>query len=551
MTGYTVAASSQQPSAADASNGNSREAFILSSTKGIVGHSEAGAGVTGLLDAVFVMQQQAVAPMLHLRELNPYVAQPLSTRSLVVNRATGLAPIALSQTTESATMTMGVSSFGAQGTNAHAIIEHRSLFRLPASSVQHAVRSSGIAGVGGGQLMVLDKHKTWVTPTYQSLVTRVLVRKPLRAADDMKVCFEANLQHSPFSYMWQYISLPMAPGQSKVPFLSNSVLLGLTVSVAGLLTENVDARDSNLLLNSMVLAPPQQLPTHPGHPGVVATVLLAAVDLQTGKCVIDLEGQRQLQCYIADAQTPPVLHGSPGVSLSDCDDAVVSGVRQLFGTQLPAQAAAAVAGSKIPPAALVSAQHKPDHLTSFATLQDASSTPGCSSNSTAAAHAYDYRLHPTVLESCLQSCMLDRHGIAAALWLSAVQSVHVPHQSGTASSAAKCWASSKFTLTGDGSTGHIQSLNMTTGNGALGFCLRGGLLAADAVAAAEAAAISMGQASTHVSAPASAAASLVAAVSNPLLELEPSQRGLYLQAQIMMEVSLTLDSCTDSCTVQR
>jgi acyl transferase domain-containing protein len=85
----------------------------LSTIKGYAGHSEAGAGTVGVLEAVAIMQQQALAPVLHVRELNPYVAQPLEGKAALINRNAGLAPVSHWQHSEGL-VALGVSSFGAQ-----------------------------------------------------------------------------------------------------------------------------------------------------------------------------------------------------------------------------------------------------------------------------------------------------------------------------------------------------------------------------------------------------------------------------------------------------
>eukprot|EP00882_Tetradesmus_deserticola_P030425 GHRQ01034155.1.p1 GENE.GHRQ01034155.1~~GHRQ01034155.1.p1 ORF type:complete len:146 (-),score=56.91 GHRQ01034155.1:373-780(-) len=73
--------------------------------------------------------------------------------------------------------------------------------------------------------------------------------------------------------------------------------------------------------------------------------------------------------------------------------------------------------------------------------------------------------------------------------------------------------------------------------------MRGGVLVADAVAAAEAAAaasqpaLAAGTPAAQEAAAAAAASTAVAAVSNPLMQLDEAERSLFLQAQIMSEVS--------------
>jgi len=101
---------------AEPSGRSSREVFVLSTVKGFAGHSEAGAGAVAVLEAAALMQQRAIAPILHLRALNPYIAGQISSTRIAINRSTGLMPMPLwQQASASGVLAMGISSFGAQG----------------------------------------------------------------------------------------------------------------------------------------------------------------------------------------------------------------------------------------------------------------------------------------------------------------------------------------------------------------------------------------------------------------------------------------------------
>jgi hypothetical protein len=111
--GAVVSAYDIGPAAAEGSSSSREAPFLFFTIKGYAGHSEAGAGTVGVLEAVAIMQQQALAPVLHVRQLNPYVAQPLEGRSALINRSAGLAPVSHWQHSEGL-VALGVSSFGAQ-----------------------------------------------------------------------------------------------------------------------------------------------------------------------------------------------------------------------------------------------------------------------------------------------------------------------------------------------------------------------------------------------------------------------------------------------------
>ena len=86
--------------------------LLLSSIKATVGHTEAAAGLAGLLRAALSLRHRQLTPTLHFREPTPHV--DLQTANLqVVN--------ALTPWPEDAPLA-GVSAFGLSGTNAHVIL---------------------------------------------------------------------------------------------------------------------------------------------------------------------------------------------------------------------------------------------------------------------------------------------------------------------------------------------------------------------------------------------------------------------------------------------
>lgn len=87
--------------------------------KGYTGHQEAGAGVAGLMETLNLASHSSIPPALHLRNLNPHVAAILQGRAVGIARG-GPAPVG--QLSAEGLLVTGVSSFGAQGTNAHALV---------------------------------------------------------------------------------------------------------------------------------------------------------------------------------------------------------------------------------------------------------------------------------------------------------------------------------------------------------------------------------------------------------------------------------------------
>ncbi|NEO53136.1 MAG: SDR family NAD(P)-dependent oxidoreductase [Okeania sp. SIO3B5] len=88
---------------------------IIGSAKTNIGHLEGAAGIAGLMKVVLQLQNQKIAPSLHLNQPNPYI----NWDQLPVQVATKLT----SWQTNAKSRIAGVSSFGFSGTNAHVVIE--------------------------------------------------------------------------------------------------------------------------------------------------------------------------------------------------------------------------------------------------------------------------------------------------------------------------------------------------------------------------------------------------------------------------------------------
>lgn len=544
------------PDSSGSSSSSGSRPFVLSSIKGFAGHSEAAAGAVGVLEAVSVMVQQALAPALHVRQLNPYVAAPLQGCSAALNRSTSLAPVPVwqqgSATTagDAGTVAMGVSSFGAQGTNAHAILGHTHSWALQqgigiaSSSGQLAESTSSSA-----RQLLWQGQRFWVAPIHQRLISRALVShvKRARGLPSLKVAFEARLDAPGLAHLWSYLSTPTSPDESAQSFLCNSVLLAAAASAGSLLVSTSSSSASRdqqhlLVLHDAVMAPPQMLPAHPGQPGLQPPVLLVACNISTGSCVVDIEGQRQVQCSLAGLTSGQAAQdsacrevASAGAPAHASAPALASRLQALLGRQLqPVAVAAAAAARSALPAALVAPdkQHR-QHSHVVSTL----TTPGSCSSSSSSNDGYV--LNPAELEACLQCCMVTP-GQATALWLSTVQAVTVPLQAQDGSHARpnSLVAAASFAHAADGSSCQVHTLSHGSCVGRSTLSLVGALLAADASTATEAAAAHAEAAAgvTDEVTAAAAALSAVTASTNPLLQLDEDERGLYLQAQIMSEV---------------
>src|SRR6185312_15365223 len=83
----------------------------VGSVKTNIGHTEAAAGVAGLIKAILMLRHQTVPASLHFRQLNPHI----DLHGVPLEVPTTTQPAELSR--------IGVSSFGFSGTNAHVILE--------------------------------------------------------------------------------------------------------------------------------------------------------------------------------------------------------------------------------------------------------------------------------------------------------------------------------------------------------------------------------------------------------------------------------------------
>ncbi|HEX8107723.1 MAG TPA: acyltransferase domain-containing protein, partial [Kofleriaceae bacterium] len=88
--------------------------LVLGSVKTNIGHLESAAGVAGLIKVVLALQHRAIPPHLHLRELNPDVAQEPMPK---------LIPSSTVPWTGDGPRIAGVSAFGLSGTIAHMVVE--------------------------------------------------------------------------------------------------------------------------------------------------------------------------------------------------------------------------------------------------------------------------------------------------------------------------------------------------------------------------------------------------------------------------------------------
>ena len=85
----------------------------IGSVKTNIGHTEAAAGIAGLIKTVLALQHQEIPPNLHLNKLNPYIR---------LNKTPLSIPTQKQPWTVEGKRLAGISSFGFGGTNAHVVL---------------------------------------------------------------------------------------------------------------------------------------------------------------------------------------------------------------------------------------------------------------------------------------------------------------------------------------------------------------------------------------------------------------------------------------------
>lgn len=89
--------------------------LFLGSAKTNIGHTEAAAGIVGLIKVVLQLQHQQIVPLVHFQQPNPYI----NWSDLPVQVPTKVMP----WSTNGQPRIAGVSSFGFSGSNAHVVVE--------------------------------------------------------------------------------------------------------------------------------------------------------------------------------------------------------------------------------------------------------------------------------------------------------------------------------------------------------------------------------------------------------------------------------------------
>lgn len=164
--------------------GREEHPLMVGSVKTNIGHLEAAAGIASLIKVVLAMQHKAIPPHLHLKKLNPHIAN----EQLPLVIPTELTPW---QTAESEPQSpyqkrlAGISSFGFSGTNSHLVLEEAPVHLSQPPEVERPIHLLTLSAKSETALAALAGRFEHYLETHPSV----------SLAD---VCFSANTGRSYF-----------------------------------------------------------------------------------------------------------------------------------------------------------------------------------------------------------------------------------------------------------------------------------------------------------------------------------------------------------------
>ena len=257
------------------SSGSSPNPLVLGSVKSCYGHTEGTAGVTGLLLAIQAAAQGASAPVMHLRNLNPYVQAALGDWS----KSAGLAAsvprqaqaVDLQQMAGShgGPLVAGTSSFGMSGVNAHVVVD---------------ASNTSVSGSTDTVRRLVHSYRSWPLPALHPLLSGVA------SAGGGCVLFGCSLQQASLAYLQQHEMM----GRRVLPAAAALELLA-----AG--CQALQGAPDQVAVAGAVLAGSVHLDV------ATPTALTARVDLSTGR--LELFGGTAL-CASAHAALAPLVQAA-------------------------------------------------------------------------------------------------------------------------------------------------------------------------------------------------------------------------------------------------
>lgn len=246
------------------------------------------------------LQHAYVPPAVHVATVNPYLTDPLTAATSYVARG-GPAPLPMQSC--NTPLSFGVSSFGAQGTNAHIIMQvgDRKGTDTADSNAVQPVDSS----LQPSSAVVLHTKRHWIAPPTPRLLTRAINLG--RRGQGPRVMLEARLDRPGMAWLWD--------GPTPIDIATRRVLGGPLLSSGTALSAASEALcmlDNSghgcLMLQSVVLSQPTPLPGRPGTPGHIAPTLHVTCS-QQGVVTVKADTQVQLRATVGWCSVQPAAGG--------------------------------------------------------------------------------------------------------------------------------------------------------------------------------------------------------------------------------------------------
>ena len=163
--------------------GQRSQPLVVGSVKTNIGHTEAAAGIAGLIKVVLSMQHGEIPPNLHFQQPNPYIDWDRSP--VIIPTET----IPWSTTSRFA----GVSSFGFSGTNSHIVLEEAPNIEQPINDINQTPHILTLSAKTPEALREMAQRYAAQIETYSDL----------RLAD---ICFTANTGRKHFKHRFAVVT---------------------------------------------------------------------------------------------------------------------------------------------------------------------------------------------------------------------------------------------------------------------------------------------------------------------------------------------------------
>ncbi len=186
--------------------------LIVGSVKTNIGHTEAAAGIAGLIKVVLQLQEEAIAPHLHFQHPNPHI----DWENLPVKIPTETLPWPRGEKARLA----GVSSFGFSGTNAHIVVQE-------APTIPPLIRKSSITDRPQHLLLLSAHNRNSLLQLAQAYLDYLRQPDPPSLGD---ICYTLSLGRSHLNHRLGVVAATSSEMIEKLAtFLKDGAVSGLTI----------------------------------------------------------------------------------------------------------------------------------------------------------------------------------------------------------------------------------------------------------------------------------------------------------------------------------